>query len=168
MIVKKNKQLGFTLVEALVAISILLVAVVGPISLIGDSLHRIYYAKDEMIAINLAQEGVEVVRQVRDSNMLGGGAWDVGITTGNYTLDANILSLTSSVASPQPVYIDTTSGIYLQTNNVGRTITQFSRVVNIEVVNPGIENKVTSTVTWKTGGDTGTATVSENLFHLRP
>ena len=61
-----SAQRGFTLVETLIAIAILLIAVVGPISLIGDALHKLYYAKDQMIAINLAQEGIEVVRQRRD------------------------------------------------------------------------------------------------------
>lgn len=175
--VKCSSQ-GFTLIETLVAISILLIAVVGPISLIGDALHKLYYAKDEMIAINLAQEGIEVVRQVRDSNMLGGVAWDTNITTtpGYYTVDAgnasgppNTFIKTTALTVPQPVYLDPAlGGLYWQTFSVSYLTTQFSRIVRIEQVVAGKENKVNSTVTWKTGGATGTITVSENIFKWAP
>ena len=173
----KNKKGGFSLVETLVALTILLVAVVGPISLIGDSLHKIYYAKDEIVAINLAQEGIEAVRQARDTNKLSGGAWDTGITHtgagGYYTIDAgniggalNTFIKQAPATAPQPVYLDTaTGGLYWQTNAGSYATTQFSRIVRIEQITAGVENKVTSTVTWRTGGDIGTVTVSESIFN---
>lgn len=146
--------------ETLIAISILLVSVVGPISLIGDSLHKIYYAKDEMVAINLAQEGIEIVRQVRDSNMLAGAAWDTGFTGPNYVADIlNNPPLVSNV-SDQKIYIDSVTGLYRQ--GAVYTPTQFSRLITIQ--GAGDERQIISTVTWKTGGDTGTISVSENLF----
>ena len=61
---------GFTLLETMVAIAILLVAVTGPISIIGDSLHKLYYARDQMVAVNLAQEGIESVRTTAETSML--------------------------------------------------------------------------------------------------
>ena len=160
---KKNFG-GFTLVETLVAIAILLIAVVGPISLIGDALHKLYYAKDQMIAINLAQEGIEVVRQVRDSNMLAwDGAtppWNSGITAGTYIVDASSGTVTSTPGVQQPVYLS--NGFYEQ--GTPAPPTQFTRLVTITDIVLGRELKVTSTVEWKTGGQTGTITVSEYLF----
>ncbi|MFA5996922.1 MAG: type II secretion system protein [Candidatus Paceibacterota bacterium] len=154
---------AFTLIETLIAISILLVAVVGPISLIGDATHKLYYSKDQMIAINLAQEGIEAVRQVRDSNMLAVGAWDTNITAGNYMVnlknDPPVVLLTDS-----NVYIDSGTGLYEQ-GTVTATTTQFTRTVTIADVVAGIEKNVTSTVTWRTGGDTGTVAFSENIFN---
>lgn len=162
MIISKfSKNKGFTLVETLIAIAILLVAVVGPISLIGDALHKLYYAKDQMIAINLAQEGIEVVRARRDSNMLDGVVdWDSGVTAGSYLVDASLATITSTVGVQQPVYLS--AGFYKQ--GVVATATQFARLITITSVVAGRELKVVSTVTWKTGGNTGAVTASEYLF----
>ena len=64
--IQYSSNRGFTLMETLVAISILLIAVVAPMSTIGGALSFIYIARDQMIAVNFAQEGIEVVRQKRD------------------------------------------------------------------------------------------------------
>ncbi len=175
---------GFTLIETMVAITILLIAVVGPMSAIGGSLSQISIAHDQMIAINLAQEGIEVVRQKRDSNMLAcwaGSNWGVTITscntwvggiTGsgtsgtNYIISSPTISLIPNTA--QPVYQDA-SGFFVQasTQPVGSTKTRFSRVVNITDTVSGREKKITSTVTWKTsGGVDKTITVSESIFGI--
>lgn len=161
---------GFTLVETLVAISILLISVVSPISLIGDALHKLYYAKDEMIAINLAQEGVEAVRWMRDSNMLAitsgsGITWDSGFDGTNYVVDVGSTPplTVCNLGCDQKVYFDTATGLYRQT--VIDKDTQFSRLVTLEAASlPPSEHKVTSTVTWKTGGTTGVVSATEYLF----
>ena len=61
---------GMTLIETLVAISILSVAIVAPMSLTMQSLSAAYYARDQITAFNLAQEAIESVRSVRDGNIL--------------------------------------------------------------------------------------------------
>lgn len=174
MTIRNYKQEAFTLIETLVAVSILLIAIIGPISLIGDALHRIYYAKDEMIAINLAQEGVEAVRRVRDTNMLGGGTspgnWLADLGNGDYIVDVgNIAGTASSFLAPcggcaglpQPVYFDTTTGLYRQGSVYDPT--QFSRVVTIS--GSGVsERMVTATVTWRTGGGTGSVSAWGYIF----
>lgn len=169
---KKNK--GFTLVETLVAIAILLVAVVGPISLIGDAVHNIYYVKDEMIAINLAQEAIEAVRQVRDSNQIAGVAWLTGLAVDDYSVDvgklitgAPVLTACPGACTPQPVFFDTSTGLYRQ--GIGDVATPFSREVEIsdDIASP-YQRKVTAVVNWNTGGQTGTIRVSESIFNWQP
>lgn len=59
-----------TLVETLVAISILAMAIVAPMSLTMQSLSAAYYSRDQVIASNLAQEAIEAVRARRDANIL--------------------------------------------------------------------------------------------------
>ena len=174
--IQYSARAGFTLIETLVAISILLIAIVGPISLIGDALHRIYYAKDEMIAINLAQEGIEVARRVRDTNMLGGGTspgnWLADLGNGDYIIDAgNIAGAPGAflvpcgvcAGLPQTVYFHTATDLYRQGSVYDST--QFSRVVTISSAGLGAnERKVTSTVTWRTGGGTGSVSVWGYIF----
>jgi type II secretory pathway pseudopilin PulG len=66
---------AFTLVETLVAISVLLLAVVAPLTMVSDSIATANVAKDQVTAQYLAQEGVEMVRLIRDSNILNGSTW---------------------------------------------------------------------------------------------
>lgn len=169
---------GFTIIETLVALGILLIAVAGPISLIGDSVHKMYYARDEALAVNLAQEGIELVRQARDTNMLKGTGWLTDLADGTYTVDAHSFISTGGSRSgnggsfitpcgascaPQPVYLDAATGFYRQ--NVVSTPTQFSRIITVSSAGlPANERKVTSTVTWRTGGSLGTISTSEYIF----
>lgn len=59
-----------TLIETLVAVTILTVAIVAPMSLTMQSLSSAYYARDQVTAFNLAQEAIESVRSIRDGNIL--------------------------------------------------------------------------------------------------
>jgi len=61
---------GFTLIETLVAVTLLAVAVVAPMTLTTRSLSTAYYARDQITASYLAQEAIEAVRAVRDGNVL--------------------------------------------------------------------------------------------------
>ena len=66
----ENKKRGLTLVETLVAISILTIAVVGPLGIIAQALHTSYYIRDQMTAYYLAQEAIEYVRNIRDDQSI--------------------------------------------------------------------------------------------------
>lgn len=66
---------GFTLVETLVAITVLALALVGPFSAVENSLFGSYVARDQLVAAALAQEGVEYIRSIRDNNYLNGRSW---------------------------------------------------------------------------------------------
>jgi prepilin-type N-terminal cleavage/methylation domain-containing protein len=63
-------QAGFTLIETLVAISLLMLALVAPMSLAAQSLAAAYYSRSQITGFYLAQEGIEVVRSVRDANII--------------------------------------------------------------------------------------------------
>lgn len=62
---KRNTE-GFTLIEALVAISILMIAIASPMSLAQKGLSTATQSKDQMIAAFLAQDAVEAVKNIRD------------------------------------------------------------------------------------------------------
>ena len=67
---ENNSERGLTLVETLVAISILTIAVVGPLGIIAQALHTSYYTRDQMTAYYLAQEAIEYVRNIRDNQSI--------------------------------------------------------------------------------------------------
>ena len=66
----KQKNKGFTLVETLVAIAIFTMSVVAMMVILGDSLSNLTYAKRKLTATYLAQEGVEYIRNLRDTYVL--------------------------------------------------------------------------------------------------
>ncbi|MBI4086787.1 prepilin-type N-terminal cleavage/methylation domain-containing protein [Candidatus Kaiserbacteria bacterium] len=72
-------QGGFSLIEALVAISILLVAIAGPMTIAARGLQTAFYAREQVTGFSLAQEGVELVRAWRDGNALLGAPWLAGL-----------------------------------------------------------------------------------------
>jgi len=67
---KLKKESGFTLLEVIVAIFILTVGVGGSFVLIQQTLSASLMAQSRLIAAYLAQEGIEVVRNIRDNNWL--------------------------------------------------------------------------------------------------
>jgi len=61
---------GFTLVETLVAVSILLIAIVGPMTIAQKGIQNAYFANEQVTAVFLAQEAIEAVRELRDDAAL--------------------------------------------------------------------------------------------------
>ncbi|MFH0755136.1 MAG: type II secretion system protein [bacterium] len=61
-----NVQKGFTLVESLVAISILMIAIASPMILAQKGLSTATLSKDQMIASFLVQDAIEAVKNFRD------------------------------------------------------------------------------------------------------
>ncbi len=178
-----NYSHGFTLAETMVAITILMIAVVGPMSAIGGSLSQIRTARDQIIAVNLAQEGIEAVRQKRDSNMLNRWInppkddkyWRSGIKNDkNYIVIVPVLELYEcsgvSCSSEKKEIYQTSIGSYYQSSTgmiAGDTKTQFSREVIIAPISgSGQEIQITSTVTWIAQGVIKTVEVKESLFGI--
>jgi prepilin-type N-terminal cleavage/methylation domain-containing protein len=165
-----HSKKGFTLLETLVAISILLIAVVGPMSIIGRSLPQSAYARDHAIAVNLAQEGIEAVRQKRDSNMLSkwaidSPAWDNGIGAGYYVVDPRAVSMLTSCGGPCNASSlsvrQNVAGWYYQLSTGSDPATKFQRYVQISISTAN-EKKITSVVTWRDSmGGSHTLSTSE-------
>jgi prepilin-type N-terminal cleavage/methylation domain-containing protein len=77
-----SQQSGFSLVETLVAITILLIAIVGPMTILTTTSNSTSFATDQVTAFFLAQEGVELAQLARDNIVLNrflpntDGRWD--------------------------------------------------------------------------------------------
>lgn len=67
---QKKTEKGFTLVETLVAITILLLVIIGPLTVAQKGIQNAYYANEQVTAVFLAQEAIEAVRELRDTNAL--------------------------------------------------------------------------------------------------
>ncbi|MDQ5949610.1 MAG: hypothetical protein QG563_116 [Patescibacteria group bacterium] len=77
----KIRTRGFTLVETLVSLAIFASAIVGMIVITSQGINDTNYSKNKLVATALSQEGIEMVRNIRDSALLGdtsgtGQGWD--------------------------------------------------------------------------------------------
>ena len=63
----RNKK-GFTLVETLAAISVLMISIVAPLAIASKGISYAEYARNEITAYYLAQEAVDVLRNMRDGS----------------------------------------------------------------------------------------------------
>ncbi len=67
---KSKFKSGFTLLETVIALAVITAAVVGPVYLITKGLFSSALSKNKLVASNLAQEGIETVRAVRENNII--------------------------------------------------------------------------------------------------
>jgi Tfp pilus assembly protein PilV len=67
---------SFTLIEILIALSLLMIGVVGVFRVVQNITFFSQINSSKLIATYLTQEGIEVVRNNRDSNWLKGDTWD--------------------------------------------------------------------------------------------
>ena len=75
---------SFTLIEIVVAIFIVTMGTVGAFSLIQRTIAFTVISSSRLVAANLAQEGIEIVRNTRDTNWLSGNPWDEGLSSGDW------------------------------------------------------------------------------------
>lgn len=84
---------GFTLVETLVAISILILVIIGPMTTAQRGIQTARYANEQMTAVFLAQEAIEAVRELRDKEALrayvGGATVDTSMWSSNVVSDCD-------------------------------------------------------------------------------
>lgn len=88
---------GQTILELVVAMSVILIGVIGTMTLVIATIHGGTISKMQVTATNLAREGVEIVRNLRDKNALLIEAneleytsWDYGLTGGTNTHGAKV------------------------------------------------------------------------------
>ncbi len=63
------KNRGFTIVETLVAVAILMISIAGPLVVATKGLMAALVSKDQMIASYLAQDTMETIKNIRDNNL---------------------------------------------------------------------------------------------------
>jgi prepilin-type N-terminal cleavage/methylation domain-containing protein len=73
---KKNN--AFTLIETLIAITIVTLVITGVAGLVWSTMDANRRNVHQLQALALAQEGIEAMRFIRDSNWLQNYAWDQG------------------------------------------------------------------------------------------
>ena len=170
-----------SLVESLVAIGILSLSILATFTAVQGGLQASIGVKDRTIAYHLAQEGMEIIRNIRDNNGLnsingGSNHWVTGLANTNFsptgicygfncTVDTTTIPITIAQCSGTCPYLrqDPVSG--LMGYNAGWTATTFRRDITFSVPYSLDEVIVYITITWTTRGATNTFQVSEILYN---
>ena len=159
------------MVEALIALSILTIGILSSFILVSKALYNVTIIKDRLTASFLAQEGIELVRQIRDTNMLKRldnetVRWDEGLKEGKYIIDSGVLNgepikliPVTSEEAPNLKY-DNISRIY---NYDTGEETSFNRVIQITKISKD-ELRIECLLKWKSKGVDFNLTVEDHLF----
>lgn len=185
MTTMRNRR-GFTLIETLVAITILMLSVAGPLSVAQSAFTAAAISRDQLVASYLAQEQIEYVRELRDSAYLAAyasgdtstawssftGAFHAWCAGGHAICEFDPTAPTPGIGASANWMLHrcaagTCDRLYLQASNVyslnhGGTETPYTRSLTFTSLTP-TEAEVVSTVSFPYAGSTHTVTVVDHL-----
>ncbi len=156
---------GQIMLESIVAISVIIIALLGIFNLLSRSLSVNRVAGNQYVAANLASEGIEVVKNLIDNNVIQATAWNNGLSEGIYEISydsagigpSELIDSNPDNCAPdnirqnaQPLTFDPATGRYAY-GFPSETI--YKRAVCIKSLTGGDELKVNSVVTWIGRGD---------------
>jgi len=161
---------GLTLIETLVAISVLLISVVGPMVIYSRNISDARFAGNQTTAYYLAQEAIEFVKYRVYTNLNNNVSWMSGLNNctsgGTCKVDTVNDNLCWNGSPFCDAFIKLDNGIY---NSSSGSNTIFKRDLSIvDGGNGGNEVIVTSTVYWTRLGENKNITVTENIFRWQP
>jgi Tfp pilus assembly protein PilV len=190
--VKQNR--GFTLIEAMVGVSIFTVSLLASMAVLAHSVQDTRFAKDRLVSEYLAQEGIEYIHNMRDTYMLyesssSDQGWsdfknhlsNYGCTSSNGcyfddfstsafsnpTYPITNLTMNGCNASSSTSVCPNHQMLYNSSNGAYNYTAGSSSIFArrlIVSIVNSYEIKVTSTVSWVQGSGMQTVTFSENLF----
>ncbi len=185
--ISKNKK-GFTLVETLVAVSVLLVAVAAVFTAAQSGLSSSTALRHRIVASYLAEEAINGVKNIKDSNLLHllhgeSVSWIDGISSCQFSTPCGYdvignggsgsLSACTSIDScriKMGAFSPDTTIIYRQMSaslNSGTTDTGFVRKMWIEETLPGKEAKLTVVIS-RPGTSFKDITIESFMYNFWP
>lgn len=168
---KLNK--GFTIIESLVAITILVTVITGAMTAVQTGISSYTFSKNQIIANYLAQEGFEQLRYIRDTNALNNLPWLTSIAADaddpcyfGETCTVSPLETTEAIRCSAPgscpvIREDPVNGFHGY--NAAWAATPFRREIVLSSIN-GNEIAATVTIYWTKGSVTREFKVRENIF----
>ncbi len=173
-------MIGFTIIETLVAISILSISILATFSAVQAGLQYSGNAKNQTIAFYLVQEAMEFVKNTRDQNALtylGGSStteWLSGISSPGDPCDGAVCELDMNASSNllTSCSSDYNSCTYLRNNantgqfgfNAAWTATTYKRGMQITSVDTD-EALITVHVSWTHRGQSRFVEVSQLIYN---
>jgi len=164
---------GFSLVEIITVLFVVSLGLVGILSLIIQNIQSQSYNKDNLIAYQLAQEGVELTRKIRDSNWRGDRLPLSSILhSGSYYMDYNdsALNVYDSNNPDAAILRQDANGFYTHDLSASTPSSGFSRLITITVYSPSTVNiwvNVKVTVSWSANNRNYHYDLETSLYNWR-
>lgn len=142
---EKKQKNGFTLMEIIVVIGVIISVLTSTMVLISMTVNSTKASRLKITAISLSQEGLEIVRNIRDNNWLADrrniANWRFGLAPGDYRVQYDSLSLISFAS----VSLSLINGYYQYGAGIS---TPFYRRITLEHLNDN-QLRVVSEVSWE-------------------
>ncbi len=165
MMSRRSPGGGQTLIEAMIAVSILTVGFLGIATLLSRSLFLSRVTSDELTASYLASEGIELAKNLIDHDVYA-SSWGATFGGGgDFQLD--YATCTGGGACTPPLYTGAPLALDPSTNLYsygGSMPTGFRRLIRVAVPSAN-EIRVNSIVTWSTGPITSQSVNLEDHFY---
>lgn len=171
-----HSRRGQTLVEALVAISILTTGFIGIVALLNKSFQLNRITTNDTQATYLASEGIEITKSLIDHDVYSGlpsNEWfgqsftNTGHYYGiDYRTDTTAGLTVSNATASAPLYLDPTTNLFSYDSSGIRT--KFVRDIWVGLSADGYDLDVRSTVTWTDGGLSNNITLEDHFYDWHP
>jgi Tfp pilus assembly protein PilV len=146
---KNKKKSGFSFLETIISVFLIAIGMIAVMALMASSLKESFDSRDQVIATLLSQEGIELVRNVRDNNWANDlGSFDAGFPSAS-KVRCQVDAVTDAISCPAFWFSLklNTDGIY---NYSSGSATRFQRKIMIQYDNDTEKNlaTITSIVAW--------------------
>lgn len=177
-----RRSSGQAMVEAMVALSVIVVALLSVFTLTTQSLGLNRVAADRYVAVNLANEGIELVKNLIDKNVMGYESkvlWNKDVDEdGIFEIDYNDPGLTPLTLNDenfaknnarQLYFSKGAGGFYRYEDDPNLSIgvnTDFKRIIKIKIIKP-YHIHVISKVFWISRGASYEFSVEDDFYDLQ-
>lgn len=178
-----QKNEGFSLVEMLVAVSLLLMVIVGPMAITAKASKSASFASEQVQAFFLAQEGLELAQMGRDNLLLQNLKGDITNPWGSFIAtngafkecysssgcslvwdNNNAFAVGACGGASCKMYFHENGGRAKYNYDSSGTPTPFTRKISFTKLTGDKAVKVVSTVTWRTGSIIAEQKVSTETY----
>lgn len=129
------RKKGFSIAEVIISLFVITVGLIAILGLIASSIRESAGSRNQIIGAQLAQEGFELVRNVRDNNVINGELYNEGLSNNN---NACADYLTTTAGTPNfgcttgnRLYYNSDPNVLKYRHNNGYDATPFSRKIDI-------------------------------------
>jgi len=168
--IQQASESGFSLIEVMMAIYIIITALTGIMALVSSINVSVGASSSKLVAANLAQEGIEVVKSIRDLNF-GVNAWDDWYASfsgvNNYLVQYNDTALRAF--QDTPLRYDSATGLYGYDAGSAASFTYKRKIILTKNPSGADDNeiKVEAVVSWTEHNRSQTLTVEDRLWNWR-
>ncbi len=159
---RRRARRGQVVVESLVALGILTVGFLGILTLLSRSISLNRVVSDNYTATYLAAEGLEVVKNIIDTNVIQNRPWNSGFSNGDF--EVQYASALLEATQSRFLLFDPSQNLY---SYGGSVVTPFTRTIRVALVG-GNEIKVNSIVSWSSRGGEYDINLEDHFFNWRP